>query len=78
MNVIDLTTQPVTTPTDGGDDDLTHTICEDCASSYCGKPWDGSDLMEWGEYPDDCLVCEDLGAGCPDFCPRCGSPTPDD
>lgn len=43
------------------DDELVHTVC-DCAPdlAFCGKDMTGHEWLPFTEYPDDCLVCEDL------------------
>lgn len=68
----------VTTPIDDDfDDDLVHTICDECDRALCdGGVCTG---VDHDVSPDDllCVVCEDLEAALlEDDCPHCGHPPP--
>ena len=63
--------RPVSTTTD--DDDLMHIVCEFCWRQFCdGDRCPDDDLEPYGEYPNDCIVCEDLDAVV-SLCPHCGA-----
>lgn len=59
--------------TAGHDDDLMHVTCEVCRRQFCTGDLDLSDLLPAGEYPNDCIVCDDLDESCT-HCPHCGAP----
>ena len=48
-------------PECAADDHLVHLVCGFAIDiALCGKPVDGTDWLPMVDYPDDCLVCEDL------------------
>ena len=53
----------VPAPTTEADDELVHTVCSGCAPdlALCGKDMTDHAWLDPISYPDDCLVCEDLG-----------------